>query len=126
MRALSIQQPWAWLIVHGYKAVENRDWPTNVRGKILIHAGKKFDGDGHAWVSKMFPEIPMPADDEFECGGIVGECVVSGCVTESDSEWFFGAYGFTLADARPLPFTPMRGQLGFFAVEWPAERQGES
>ncbi len=119
MRALSIQQPWAWLIVNGHKWVENRDWPTNVRGPILVHAGKKFDLDGYEWVRGAFPSIALPTPDAFDRGGIVGECVVSGCVTESDSAWFFGAYGFTLTDARPLPFTPMRGQLGFFAVEWP-------
>lgn len=26
--ALSVQQPWAWLIVWGLKPVENRTWPT--------------------------------------------------------------------------------------------------
>jgi ASCH domain-containing protein len=28
MKALSVRQPWAWLIVNGYKEVENRDWAT--------------------------------------------------------------------------------------------------
>ncbi|MEI3544750.1 MAG: ASCH domain-containing protein [Alphaproteobacteria bacterium] len=40
---LSIRQPWAWLIVNGYKDIENRTWPTHFRGKVLIHAGKKWD-----------------------------------------------------------------------------------
>ncbi len=31
--ALSIRQPWAWLIIHACKDVENRDWPTRVRGR---------------------------------------------------------------------------------------------
>ena len=33
MKALSVKQPWAWAIFHG-KDVENRDWPTNVRGPV--------------------------------------------------------------------------------------------
>ncbi|WP_289241690.1 ASCH domain-containing protein [Delftia sp.] len=37
--ALSIRQPWAWLIVHGYKDIENRDWHTPFRGNLLVHAG---------------------------------------------------------------------------------------
>ncbi len=37
---LSIRQPWAWLIVNGYKDIENRTWSTRFRGKVLIHAGK--------------------------------------------------------------------------------------
>jgi hypothetical protein len=30
--------------------------------------------------------------------------------------WFRGPYGFVLHDARPMPFVPVRGQLGFFDV----------
>ena len=117
MRALSIRQPWAWLIVHGFKCVENRDWPTNVRGPILIHAGKNIEHNDVEWVRAMFPEIPLP--DAFPVGGIVGEGRVTGCVAKLDDPWFFGPYGFTLAGAKPLPFAPLRGQLGFFPVEWP-------
>ena len=40
MLALSIRQPWAWLIVHGWKDIENRTWRTRVRGRFLIHAAK--------------------------------------------------------------------------------------
>jgi len=43
MKAILIRQPWAWLIVHGYKDVENRTWSTKYRGPILIHAGKTLD-----------------------------------------------------------------------------------
>ena len=34
MKALSIQQPWAWLIAHGKKDVENRTWATAFRGGL--------------------------------------------------------------------------------------------
>ena len=40
MKALSIRQPWAWLIVNGHKDIENRSWPTRFRGPVLIHAAK--------------------------------------------------------------------------------------
>lgn len=115
MKALSIQQPWAWLIVNGHKNVENRDWPTRVRGRVLIHAGKKIDADGVAFVRYRFPHIELPGT--FDTGGIVGEATITDCVRQSGSEWFFGAYGFVLSDARPLPFRSVRGQLGFFDVE---------
>ncbi len=36
------------------------------------------------------------------------------CVNQSDSEWFFGDYGFVLNNARPLPFIPCKGALSFF------------
>lgn len=46
MKALSILQPWAWLIVEGYKDVENRTWKTGFRGKFLIHAPQVVDDYG--------------------------------------------------------------------------------
>ncbi len=45
MQALSVRQPWAWLIVAGYKDVENRGWATKYRGRILIHAGRRAAED---------------------------------------------------------------------------------
>lgn len=42
MKALSIRQPYAWLIVNGFKDIENRDWPTKFRGRVLIHAGATY------------------------------------------------------------------------------------
>lgn len=50
MRAITVQQPWAWAIVHGGKTVENRGrrepWHTAVGQRIAIHAGKTRDDDG--------------------------------------------------------------------------------
>lgn len=37
---LPVRQPWAWLIIHGGKDVENGNWTTRVRGRVLIHAAK--------------------------------------------------------------------------------------
>ena len=117
MKALSIQQPWAWLIVNGYKdGVENRNWPTNVRGDVLIHAGKKVDTEGYEWVRETFPEIPLPPLASLERGGIVGMARLVACVSEMISRWFFGPFGFVFKDPKPLPFRPLRGQLGFFDV----------
>lgn len=38
MKALSIRQPWAWLILHGGKDMENRSRRTHMRGRICVHA----------------------------------------------------------------------------------------
>ena len=47
IRALTVKQPWASLIVSGAKPVENRTWPIPgtwaARGPLLIHAGRGFD-----------------------------------------------------------------------------------
>ena len=110
--ALSVQQPWAWLVVHGHKDIENRDWPTRVRGPVAIHAGKKIDHDGVRFIAREYPDIALPT--HFETGGIVGVVTVTDCVRSHPSRWFQGAYGFVLAGQRAVPFVPCRGQLGFF------------
>lgn len=109
---LSVQQPWAWLTVNGFKDIENRDWSTRVRGVVGIHAGLKIDRAGEAFVLRTFPLITLP--DTYDVGGVVGRATLVGCVEESDSEWFFGRYGFVWRNPEPLPFMPCRGQLGFF------------
>lgn len=123
MRALSIRQPWTWLILHAGKDIENREWSTRVRGRILIHVGKGMTRDeyedaldfaAHAVDDRSRIEVPLY--EELERGGIVGSVEIIDCVTRSDSPWFCGTYGFVLRDPRILPFRPWRGELGFFNV----------
>jgi ASCH domain len=40
MKAISVRQPWAYAIIFALKDIENRGWPINYRGDILIHAAK--------------------------------------------------------------------------------------
>lgn len=124
MRTLSIRQPWAWLILNAGKDIENRDWSTPYRGRILIHAGKGMTRDEYEsavdTTAHIDPAITLPPFAALERGGIVGEVEIYGCVDNDHSPWFFGAYGFLLRNPRPLPFMPWRGQLGFFDVPQPA------
>lgn len=123
MRALSVRQPWAWLIVHGHKDVENRDWGTGWRGPLLIHAGKtltrKYHRECRAMLAEVFG-IALPDLDELPRGGVVGVATLVDVVRASASPWFTGAadggLGWVLRDARPLPFHPCAGALGFFNV----------
>ncbi len=118
MKALSVNQPWAWCIVNGYKPVENRDWETKYRGKILIHAGKKFDDDGYEFIKRIFPQIPLPTKDKIERGGIVGHTEIVDCVAEMDNPWFFGKFGFVLKNSAPCRLKPCKGALGFFTPNY--------
>lgn len=129
MKALSIRQPWAWLILNAGKDIENRDWPARLRGRILIHASKGMTRDeyedaldtAHA-ISRTHPfpsGLTLPAFDDLQRGGIVGSVEIVDCVRESASPWFFGEYGFVLKDPRSLPFQPYKGALGFFEVPQP-------
>lgn len=121
MKTLSIRQPWADLIAKGHKQIENRTWPTSYRGPLLIHASKGGTRREHAEVAEFLLrekiDVKLPAFDDLERGGIVGVCEVVGCVTDSVSPWFFGPYGFELANIRPLPFVPLKGRLGLFDVQ---------
>jgi hypothetical protein len=121
--ALSVQQPWAWAIVNGYKPIENRTWRTTFRGPLWIHAGRQFDRNGLAFIRANFPTVDLP--DLFDAGGIVGRVRMSDCVdsprTPAQSVWFFGPWGFVFDDAEPLPLYPCRGQLGLFRAEYRAE-----
>lgn len=112
-RALSIRQPWASMIVLGYKPVENRTWKTNYRGDLLIHAAQAFDQDGYDWISEHLPHIPI-IGMKFPRGGIIGSARVVDCVTSYDSPWFSGPVGILLADPYELPFLPFKGRLGIF------------
>lgn len=115
MKALSICQPWAWLIVMGHKDVENRSWYTPYRGKFLVHTGKTFDNAGYKWVLSAMGVV-MPSPPEFEMGGIVGSAEITECVAQHNSRWFSGPYGFVLKNAQLLQFVSLPGKVRFFNV----------
>lgn len=116
--AISIRQPWAHLIIHGRKPVENRTWATKFRGPVWIHAGKGMTKDEYREVvrftKELFGHSIVPPARELEFGGIVGKANLVDCVQEMKSEWFFGPWGFVLENAEPVSFKPCRGALGFF------------
>lgn len=118
--ALSVHQPWAWLITHGIKDIENRTWSTKVRGRIQIHASQCLRPKEYDYILKnidqVAPGLVVPPFKELERGGIVGEVDIVDCVQQSSSPWFIGPHGFVLARAVSLPLRPLRGQLGFFKV----------
>lgn len=124
--ALTVRQPWTWSIMFLSKDIENRDWPTRIRGRIFLHAAKgmtcdEWDDGFHTarGIIGQRPEMEGQAFPKFvdlPRGGIVGTLEIVGCVTSSASPWFFGRYGFVLRDPRPIPFVPCKGALGFWRV----------
>lgn len=50
IKAISLWEPWAWLILAGLKQIETRHWPTDYRGFLAIHAAQKWTGEEkEAW-----------------------------------------------------------------------------
>src|SRR5580704_6431023 len=121
MKALSIRQPWAWLILHAGKDIENRNWQRRnpalrFRGTCLIHAGiarQPISDELRAWI-RQTSGVDLPRSDELPRGGIVGQVDVIDVVRASPSAWFEGPCGLLLSNPEPLPFSPCRGKLGFF------------
>lgn len=114
--ALSIRQPYAWLICQGIKPVENRTWRTHFRGRIAIHAGSKPAPNFLALCEELTREFGVIFPPELPLGGIVGEATLTDCVESHASKWFTGPFGFTLADAREVKFREMPGALGVFRI----------
>jgi hypothetical protein len=124
MKALSIRQPWASMIVLGLKPVENRSWKSNFRGRMLIHAGKKFDQEGANWVIETFPDLQEHVlAAKNLCGGFIGAVTMADCVEHFDSPWFFGPRGFVFEDPESFDLQPFKGRLGFFDAPPDPEKQ---
>lgn len=124
MKALSIRQPYAFAITMGFKPVENRDWATRFRGPVLIHAGKREEIDD---VESVIAQISQQTGVAREViakgyanhrwlGCIAGAARIVDCVTEMDSPWFHGRYGFIMADPVWGNRVECKGALGFFDV----------
>jgi hypothetical protein len=116
--ALSVMQPWAWLIVHGHKDVENRTWRTSHRGSRLIHASLRVDRRGDRWIRHHFPQLALPPLERLPRGGIVGQVSIADCVKPHPSQWYAeGQWAFVLEAAKALPFYPLAGRRSFFGVD---------
>lgn len=72
MKVISIKQPWASLIVAGYKKFEFRTWKTSYRGEILIHASKISDKKNLT----RFEELNLT----YPTGQIIGKAYLSDCL----------------------------------------------
>lgn len=83
LRALSIRQPWAELILRGEKTVECRSKPTTIRERVYIYAS----------LAKSEPGDPDVHDEDggpaaLPRGVIVGTVEITGCEeTDGEYEW---------------------------------------
>ena len=112
MKALSIQQPWAWAIIHAGKDIENRTWKTHHRGVVAIHASGKVQRN-----AKLPRRSKKPQSDELLCGALIGVVEIVDVVTNHRSKWFGGPCGFVLANPRPLAQAiPCKGKLGLWEL----------
>jgi hypothetical protein len=120
MKALSVQQPFAFEILSGQKTIEVRTWDTLHRGELLICSSGK-----PAFSRMEMEEI----EEEYGCTFLYGHALCSvriedvrymrkgdeekALVDEIDPE----AYSWVLEDIRPVIPFPVKGKQGFFDVD---------
>jgi predicted transcriptional regulator len=116
MKALSLKQPYAELVVSGKKKIELRKWNTNFRGEFLIHASKNPDEE--AMKKFGFKSLPVSR--------IIGKATLKEVKTYSSPEdcdkdkelhlasnaW--GSFGFMLENPQRIKEIPCSGNLGFW------------
>lgn len=148
MRAFTAYQPYAFAIVAGLKQYETRPRRTNIRGRVAVHAGKKwFNADG---LSELLNReiaygkiIEAEYDQGFEVlervtelvyGAVVGTVEIVNCVpveeimhTLTERERLLGDFSpgrFAWVLRNPIMFEkpiPARGQQGWW--NWEGEEK---
>ena len=131
MRALTLFQPWASLLVYGRKTYETRGYRISHRGLVAIHAGKerRFLDD---WLEDQDDEL----EHEYPLGAIVGVAVLVGVIptdgweaellSDKDrafGDWSEGRYAWKMENVRLLKSpVPCRGAQGLWNVPGDTQR----
>jgi len=123
MKVITIKEPWASLIINGYKEYEFRSWKTNYRGEILIHTSQQVDKEA----LKKFEDLNL----NYQTSKIIGKVTISDCKLidkEFDKELSknkvyslsskIGKYAWVLKDPQPLINNKeVKGRLGIWNIE---------
>ena len=116
--ALTVRQPWAELLIAGRKSIEVRNWWTEYRGQLWIHAGRTEDVE----LGRKFGLV------QLFTGGFIGRVTLTTIVRFDSDRWNRWrerhlcegsmpqtAYGWVLKDpVRLKEPVPGKGALGLF------------
>lgn len=131
--AISVMQPWAWLIAHAPewpenmvgKTIENRSQPTNYRGPVLIHVSRTWAHVGEqlvelrrlGLVGRGCPE-PNIGVLRSQLGLVIAVAELVGCrrIGSADAHpWASpGAWGWELEDIELVRPFGLRGHRGLW------------
>lgn len=122
MRALTLTQPWASLVVEGRKRYETRGWSVSFRGRIAIHAAKGMPG----WARQAAIEFGLNPDT-LPRGTVIGEVTIADCYPtheivhlQSEQEieygdWSAGRFAWALTEPAIYAVSvPAVGHLGLW------------
>lgn len=114
MKTISLLQPWASLVIMGYKRIETRSWNTKHRGELLIHAsaGKKAEYRSLMLdFQQQFYKLQLPKYESLPFGAIIGKVNLLHTVK---SEFCFEGNEFELSkDDKPYKFELTEQELAF-------------
>jgi len=123
MKALTICQPFASLILTGEKRVENRPKNCRYRGTLVVHAGKSKDWLAR-WRGAMPDHMPFGAAigtvEVVDCIDVGQHCFVSKADIAKYPQFENGIHvsgPFCIVLANPRPFAtpiPYSGMLGLW------------
>lgn len=131
MKAITLWQPWASLIVTGAKKIETRGWATKYRGPLAIHAALTDNQELRTMIScwhfqtglaplkgepLLLPKLIWSGVkwEDLPRGVIIATCQIVDCVPtdkmtqkQIEIEQYFGDYtpgrfGWILEDVKPL------------------------
>jgi len=134
-RALTLWQPWAWLVANGHKGVENRPpgfSHKSFRGDFWIHAAAESSKSIGSWplavklcAELIGPDFQIPNARDLSFGAIIGRATITGILVpkghmfhKPDVRWHFShQYGFIVENAVALEKpVACRGYQGFWSV----------
>ena len=129
MYALTIRQPWMWLILAGQKRVENRTWPPPaalIGQPFALHAAARFDRNALA----ELPSHGVALPEEYDVKAIVGVATVRRVVheddgselTETEMMWFAGPYGWVLRNVVAIEPLDCQGRVGLWKLSAAQDR----
>lgn len=115
IKAITLKQPWADLVVSGVKNIENRTWKTAHRGTLAIHASRTHDQS----VANDYKDVLSYAP--LQC--IVGVVDIIDVIHNATSKWAIpGHYHWVLGNPRMLCLPiPMKGNLGLWECSFNAQ-----
>lgn len=128
MKALSIKNPFASLILHGYKPIEIRSWKTNLRGELLICIALKdaplsaVNINATTLTRHYWPEDFITGEGCAVCVATLTNCrpmVIEDCAKAFIPESAFrpGLWAWELTNIRPIKPFRVKGKQGLFEVE---------
>ncbi len=132
-RTLSLRQPWAWLVIHGGKTIENRRWRCNFRGPFLIHASNGCTRSEYeyavAWAKQVNSELIIPRMEALPRGCLVGVATIYGMIEPCSKTgdllrpckrhpWHMvGQNGLLLKNVYPVPQIKVKGRQRWFDID---------